>query len=365
MSCRSAEPTLPEICGGRCGPPASRALSGAGWLEYGLGAAFEPAAGVTPGTAPAGMLLRVTAGTDRPLPRSRGGERLSASSGSGRAAYEGSVGRVLGLIRAGDIYQANIAHRLTAPFRGRAEELFAALAGSARPLFGLYARAEISPGVHRAVLSLSPELFLRFDAGTRELVTRPMKGTRPGDADPRELLDAPKDRAELAMIVDLMRNDLGRVCEFGSVRVDRSREIERHASGGGAVLQATATVRGRVREGLDAADILGATFPPGTVTGAPKVRAMQVIDAEEPFERGPYCGCVGMFSDDGSFELGVAIRTAVITGSIDPGSGEFVDAELTYAVGAGIVADSDPRQEWLETLAKARVLEPCFVVPRG
>jgi anthranilate/para-aminobenzoate synthase component I len=215
------------------------------------------------------------------------------------------------------------------------------------------------------VLGLSPELFLSFDATTRRLVTRPMKGTRPGDADPRELRDAEKDRAELAMIVDLMRNDLGRVCEFGSVRVEVPREIEHHGRGGGAVLQATATVSGTVRTGVGLAEILAATFPPGSVTGTPKVRAMQVIDELEPFARGPYCGCLGTFADDGSFELAVSIRTAVVRGRTDPVTGEFVDAAFSYCVGAGIVADSTPHAEWEETMAKARVLEPVFELREG
>ncbi|MCC7387137.1 MAG: chorismate-binding protein [Phycisphaerales bacterium] len=221
--------------------------------------------------------------------------------------------------------------------------------------------APLGAGVGYAVLSLSPELFLSFDAGTRRLVTRPMKGTRPGDGDERELRDAEKDRAELAMIVDLMRNDLGRVCDFGSVRVEAAREIERHGVGAGAVLQATATVSGVVRAGVGIGEILAATFPPGSVTGTPKVRAMQVIDELEPFARGPYCGCIGTIGDDGSFGLAVSIRTAVVRGRVDA-SGEFVDAEFRYCVGAGIVADSDPGAEWEETIAKARVVEPVFEI---
>jgi para-aminobenzoate synthetase component 1 len=284
-------------------------------------------------------------------------------SESGRGAYIAAVERALAYIRAGDIYQANVAHRLVGRFSGSGAELFGRLSAAASPRHGMYFEsAPLAEGARMGLVSLSPELFLSFDAGTRRLVTRPMKGTRPGSGDPAELRDAEKDRAELAMIVDLMRNDLGRVCEFGSVRVERAREIERHASGAGGVLQATATVSGVVREGLGAAEILRATFPPGSVTGTPKIRAMQVIEELEPFARGPYCGCLGKFEDDGSFELAVAIRTAVIRGRVDEGTGAFVDAELSYCVGAGIVADSDPEAEWEETLAKAGVVGGEFEV---
>ncbi|MBK7403575.1 MAG: anthranilate synthase component I family protein [Phycisphaerales bacterium] len=278
----------------------------------------------------------------------------------GREGYLAAVEQGLEYIRAGDVYQVNLAHRLGGRFRGSAEALYAALVEGARPRHGLGVVSMLGGGMGRAVLSLSPELFLSFDAGTRRIVTRPMKGTRPGDGDEAELLGATKDRAELAMIVDLMRNDLGRVCEFGSVRVETAREIERHGVGRGAVLQATATVGGVVREGVGTAEILGATFPPGSVTGAPKIRAMEIIRELEGFGRGPYCGCVGTFADDGSFELGVAIRTVVIEGPVCGETGEFVDAEISYCVGAGIVADSDPESEWRETLDKARVLEPVF-----
>ncbi len=284
-------------------------------------------------------------------------------SAKGEAAYIASVERALDYIRAGDIYQANIAHQFTGRFTGSATDIYATLARSATPRHGMcMTSAPLPDGSHYAILSLSPELFLSFDARTRRLTTRPMKGTRPGIADPAELRDAVKDRAELAMIVDLMRNDLGRVCEFGSVAVECARTIEHHGTGIGAVLQATATVSGTVREGLSTGDILAATFPPGSVTGTPKIRAMQIIDELEPFVRGPYCGCLGTFGDDGSFDLAVAIRTAVIHGQTSEKTGDFVDAEFLYCVGAGIVADSDPQAEWQETLDKARVLEAAFVL---
>ncbi len=341
-----------------------------GWLSYDLAASIEPTVpGPQPDPAlPLAMLHRVdlsrtSASPPKPQPMPR--VRPVLRSDPGRAGYTRAVARAIEYIRAGDIYQANIAHRLSGRFSGSAADLFAALAATANPAHGLGLLSPAAPpGTPQphalAVLSLSPELFLSYDAPTRRLTTRPMKGTRPGNADPRELRDAAKDKAELAMIVDLMRNDLGRVCTFGSVRVDDPRRIERHATGPGAVLQATATVSGTVREGLTTADILEATFPPGSVTGTPKLRAMQIIDELEPFARGPWCGCLGVFHDTGSFELAVAIRTIVIKGQVQPGTDTFENAELIYPVGAGIVADSDPASEWRETLDKARVLEAVF-----
>ena len=217
-----------------------------------------------------------------------------------------------------------------------------ALLDSADPLHAFYAEMPGDGGATRAVCSASPELFLSFDPGTRTVRTRPMKGTRPITADPEELRGAAKDRAELDMITDLMRNDLGRVCAFGSVRVEHPRTIEAHAD---SVWQATSTIAGTLREGVTPADLVRATFPPGSVTGAPKIRAMQIIDELEPAPRGFYCGALGWLDDSGAMSLNVAIRTATIEGG-----------RLTYHAGAGIVADSDPDAEWAETLGKAEVL---------
>ncbi|MBX3379842.1 MAG: anthranilate synthase component I family protein [Phycisphaeraceae bacterium] len=259
-----------------------------------------------------------------------------------RANYFAGVDRIIEYIRAGDVYQVNLAHRLSAAFTGSARHFFADLAERARPWHGGYFE-----GDGYAIASLSPELFLEADFETGAVRTRPMKGTRayaPGtDAAARAELDSSaKDRAELAMIVDLMRNDLGRVCELGSVRVEQERRIERHQSG---VLQATATIAGKLRPGASLADILRATFPPGSVTGAPKIRAMQIIDELEPAQRGPYCGTMLWLGDDGRLSASVMIRTLCLEAD-----------RLDYWVGAGIVADSDPAAEWLETLAKAAVL---------
>ncbi|HEX2838810.1 MAG TPA: chorismate-binding protein, partial [Phycisphaerales bacterium] len=186
----------------------------------------------------------------------------------------------------------------------------------------------------------------------------PMKGTRPAGHPAGELEAAEKDRAELTMIVDLMRNDLGRVCDLGSVRVERARAIERHEGLG--VLQATATVAGTLRAGRTWWDVIAATFPGGSVTGAPKVRAMQIIGELEGRARGAYCGCIGFLSDSGAFQCNIAIRTAMIDGLPSAGTLDGVaDGTISYSVGAGIVADSDPAAEWRETMDKAAVFLRC------
>lgn len=283
--------------------------------------------------------------------------------------FERRCARVIEYIRAGDVYQVNLAHRMECGFEGSPRGLFAALLRAARPWHGAYFESDAY-----TIASASPELFLELDA-ERRVVTRPMKGTRPTSGEShRDLLESPKDQAELAMIVDLMRNDLGRVCAPGSMRVDVPREIERHDSG---VLQATATVSGTLAPNVSRFDLLRATFPAGSVTGAPKVRAMQIIDELEPVRRGPYCGSMVWLGDDGTLKATVLIRTAVISGggafqAPDGSSPELVSRAgagkppppplsqrlvlLDYSVGAGIVADSVPAQEWLETLDKAALL---------
>lgn len=292
-------------------------------------------------------------------------------SDTGRAAYERAVARAIEYIRAGDIFQANIAHRLEGSFEGDPRAFFLALLRRAAPWYGAYLEAASAPGaspttgaVRRAICSISPELFLRFDARTRGVVTRPIKGTRRGGASAgRDLAASAKDAAELVMIVDLMRNDLGRVCAYGSVRVEEARAIERHAAGGGrdddagarALHHGVATVSGTLRADASIADLLRAAFPPGSVTGAPKVRAMQIIDELETSPRGPYCGGIGYVSDSGDAAFSVAIRTALVEarapGATDPRAPW--EGVVRYSVGAGIVADSDPAAEWRETLDKA------------
>jgi anthranilate/para-aminobenzoate synthase component I len=266
---------------------------------------------------------------------------------TGRSRYEQGVRRALGAIEAGDVYQVNLTHQLEGVFAGSARGLFAGLVRAARPWFGAYVELE-----GHAIASASPELFLRVDRQGL-VTTRPMKGTRRDAHDLPELVVSEKERAELTMIVDLMRNDLGRVCTPGSVRPVGPRTIERHAGGG--IYQATAQVQGRLAPGITLAQLLQATFPPGSVTGAPKLAAIKLARELEPTPRGLYCGAIGLVSNCGAAQFSVAIRTAHLTGPhtrgvFEPGS------TLRYGVGAGLVADSVPRREWLETLDKAGVL---------
>ncbi len=206
-----------------------------------------------------------------------------------------------------------------------------------------------------AIVSASPELLLRVD-GARVL-TRPIKGTRPRSGDPTAdetmraaLLASTKDAAELAMIVDLHRNDLGRVCAPGSVRVECARRVEAHAG----VFHTLADISGTLAPGRDALDALVAAFPAGSVTGVPKIRALEIIDELEPVARNAYCGSVLALGFDGRLTANVAIRTVQMSGE-----------RAVLHVGAGIVADSDPAEELAETLAKARgVIEGLAGAPR-
>ncbi|MCZ7645750.1 MAG: aminodeoxychorismate synthase component I [Planctomycetota bacterium] len=258
-----------------------------------------------------------------------------------REEYEAAVRRALEYIAAGDVYQVNLSQRFEIPWAHGAWELYRRLRGASPASHAALVRV----GAGRCVASISPELLLR--ARGREALTRPIKGTRPRGRSPAEdaafaaeLEGSAKDRAELNMIVDLERNDLGRLCEFGSVEVASPGELERHPT----VFHRVATVRGRLRERVGAGEILRAVFPGGSVTGAPKIRAMQLIEELEPTRRGPYCGAIGWFGAGGDLELNLAIRTALA----DEASGR-----AWFQAGGGIVADSDPRAEYEETLAKA------------
>jgi len=261
-----------------------------------------------------------------------------------REKFVGNVQRALEYICAGDIYQANITHALRTTLGGSARALAARLFALANPAHGCVARF-VHQGTQHTLISCSPELFLAGNLRTRAMMTRPMKGTRPADADPSELVRSIKDQAELAMIIDLMRNDLGRVCELGSVCVDAARTIERHGDAGSGVLQATGTIRGRLREGTTLDALLRATFPGGSITGAPKIRAEQIIAELEGEPRGYYCGSMGYVADDGMVEMSFAIRTAHVKGEA-----------ISIQSGAGIVADSDPGREYEETINKARAV---------
>jgi para-aminobenzoate synthetase component 1 len=279
-------------------------------------------------------------------------------------AYRASVQACIDAIGRGDAFQINLAQRFTAGFKGRwpgaARGLYRALSGASPAWYG--AHLELSdPGdgrqPHRALLSTSPELFLEVGAGG-EVVTRPIKGTRPAACPAQELWDSAKDQAELNMIVDLMRNDLGRVCDYGSVRVTRAREIESHPT----VHHGVATVAGRLHPGRDLADLLRATLPPGSVTGAPKVQAMRLIEELEPARRGPYCGALGWLRGDRAC-LSVAIRTLLVETAppLIPGSplswdgpgGVEESGRVDFSVGGGVTAESGPALEHQETLDKA------------
>ena len=269
------------------------------------------------------------------------------------ADFQAAVRRAVEYIRAGDIYQVNLSHALRAQFTGSLRSAAQSLLPVLMPWYGSLLTRDLAPGKRQAVLSLSPELFLSYDPLTRRVNTRPMKGTRPfSPAAATELATSSKDAAELAMIVDLMRNDLGRVCTFGSMRVETPRTLEHHGGSSG-VVQATAIVSGTLRADLTSLDLLAAAFPAGSVTGAPKIRAMQIIAELEQAPRGPYCGSLGFLADSGALQLNVAIRTAAISGAPGLHPDDFSDAALEFRVGAGIVSDSLPEAEWQETLAKA------------
>ncbi len=337
---------------------------GGGWLVmlgYGLGRRIEPSAGAPGEGAGAGdpPLPLAVAQRWAPCPGAEnerpGGFAIAPlRSSMGRGEYVRRVERVRAYIAAGDIYQANLAHHLGGAFEGDIDACAAALARAADPRYGATMVFD-HRGVRHGVCSISPELFLAYDPDTRVLRTEPMKGTRPAHGgNEAELRESVKDRAELDMITDLMRNDLGRVCELGSVRVVEPRHIESHGSG---VLQASSIVEGTLRAGMDLREILAATFPPGSVTGAPKVRAMQVIEELEDLPRGAYCGSMLAIDDRGGFTASVAIRTAHIRGEPDPTRPGMVrEGWFDFPVGAGIVADSDPQSEWAETLTKGAVL---------
>lgn len=243
-------------------------------------------------------------------------------------------------IGAGDVFQVNLAQRLDVHTREPAEQVWQRLCGRYPSKLGALLRFD-----DFSILSNSPELFFRIETqrdGARNIVSRPIKGTRPrkpGMMD--ELINSPKDIAELAMIVDLQRNDLGRVCEIGSVRVTCAREIETHAT----VHHGVATIEGTLRHSATFADILRAVFPCGSITGCPKIRAMEIINELEGLERGPYCGAIGYLEADGSMEFNVAIRTMTMQNGI-----------AAVMVGGGIVADSTPTAEYAETLDKAAAL---------
>jgi para-aminobenzoate synthetase component 1 len=275
--------------------------------------------------------------------------------GLSAGAYGDAVTRALEAIAAGDIFQANITQRFSATFEGSARAFALQAMAQSGAWFG--ALLELPGG--RALASMSPELFLQVDPITRRVTTRPIKGTRPASRHPEELRRSAKDAAELHMIVDLMRNDLGRVCDFGSIRVTEARTIETHPT----VHHGVGEVTGRLRAGVTSGDLLRATFPAGSVTGAPKIRAMQIIEALEPVPRGPYCGAIGHLDRTGRVGLSVAIRTIALTGVRESGRWDHLRGGLDYGAGGGIVADSEPEAEAAECRDKTAVLRSVLRVP--
>lgn len=258
--------------------------------------------------------------------------------------YLAGVEQILEQIKVGDLYQANLARQVEASFE------------SVDPV-GLYIRLRSeNPAPFSAalkldrngpwILSSSPERFLRVK--NRKVETHPIKGTTPRSKDPLidrdnrdQLMRSIKDAAELSMIVDVLRNDLGRVCDYGSVRLHEHRRLERYAR----VHHLVSTVTGRLSEGIDVVDLLKATFPGGSITGAPKIKAMECLAELEPFGRGVYTGAIGYFGLDGSADFNIAIRTMVLS-----------DNRACFGIGGGVVADSDPEAELKETLYKGSAL---------
>ncbi len=265
------------------------------------------------------------------------------------ARYLAAARRAIDYVRAGDVFQVNLSH----PFRGALPgrdgpfRLIKRLAQQSPAAFSAYLRIDDQ----RAVVTNSPERFVAVDASGR-VETRPIKGTRARCADLQEdrrareaLAASDKDRAENLMIVDLMRNDLARVCAPGTVRTPDLFKVESFAN----VHHLVSTVTGQLAEGRNVFDLISAAFPPGSITGAPKVRAMEIIDELEGESRGPYCGALGWIGADGAADLNVMIRTAACLKQ-----GEDWSAEIRS--GGAIVIDSDPAEELAETRAKAGAL---------
>jgi len=326
----------------------------AGWVGYEAGYALEPRLARLMPEGRRGPLL-VLGLFDGP---ESAGDVLEQAAVEGRRAamtapepmvtresYDAAMARVLAYIAAGDCYQVN----LTFPMAARLSS------GTPLGLYGAFRRtgavghgAFADLGVGPAVVSRSPELFFRLEKGGR-IVTRPMKGTAPRDADPARdaalaaaLQASEKDRAENLMIVDLLRNDISRLARVGSVKVPALYALEHYAT----VHQMTSTVVGELAEAPSLPGLVAALFPCGSVTGAPKIRAMEIIREVEPMPRGVYCGAVGWMAPDGTADFSVSIRTLSIWGD-----------EIVMNVGGGVVHGSTAQGEWEEALWKARFVK--------
>lgn len=262
--------------------------------------------------------------------------------------YRTKIRKVLDYIQAGDIFQANFTHRFEASGSGDPLALYENLARISPAPFAAYTNSG-----EKSIICSSPEWFYRIEE--KRVVTRPIKGTRPRGSTPEEdaanqaeLLASAKDRAELTMIVDLERNDLGRVCQFGSVKVNHALTLESYAQ----VHHLVAEVEGNLRDDCDVVDLLVAMFPGGSITGAPKIRAMEIIEELESDRRGVYTGAIGYIGLDGRSAWNIPIRTIVRS-----------DKNWSYNVGGGIVADSDPDDEYRETLTKGRGMKAALETP--
>ncbi len=271
-------------------------------------------------------------------PAMHGGE---AKSGFGETAFIGAVEKAKRYIVNGDIMQVVLSQRISQPFPAAPLSLYRALRSLNPSPYMFY----YDMGDHH-VVGASPEILVRLEGDS--VTVRPIAGTRPRGQTPRqdaaleqELLADPKELAEHLMLIDLGRNDVGRVAQHGSVNLTEKMVVERYSH----VMHIVSNVEGVLKPGLDAIDVLKATFPAGTVSGAPKVRAMEIIDELEPSKRGIYAGAVGYLGYNGDMDLAIALRTAVIK-----------DTTLYVQAGAGIVADSVPASEWVETQNKARAV---------
>ncbi len=283
-------------------------------------------------------------GQATPRPAKRRAVQVSEDdfvSGFTKEGFEQAVVRIKDYILAGDVMQVVISQRLSVPFSAQPLDLYRALRSLNPSPYMFY----LDLGDFHVVGS-SPEILVRLEEGM--VTVRPIAGTRRRGADEEqdraleaELLADPKERAEHLMLIDLGRNDIGRVCGTGTVKVTEQMQVERYSH----VMHIVSNVTGQLRQGLSAMDTLRATFPAGTVSGAPKVRAMEIIDELEPVKRGIYAGAVGYLSWYGNMDTAIAIRTAVIK-----------DGALHIQAGAGIVADSVPKYEWMETMNKGRAV---------
>lgn len=268
-----------------------------------------------------------------------------------RQRYLTAIDKTKAYIKAGDIYQLNLSQRFCAQSRLSSIQAYSRLRTLSPSYFGAY----FDCGDFQ-IISSSPERFMKLEKGW--LHTRPMKGTRPRGEScakdirlKRELLRSAKDKAELMMIVDLERNDLGKVCNYNSIRVPALRELEQYQT----VFQTTATIRGRLYKGKDMVDVLRATFPGGSITGCPKIRAMEIIEELEPSRRCVYTGSLGYLSFSGNMDFNILIRTMLKKKNV-----------FYFGAGGGIVADSIPQREYEETLVKARaMLEAINACPRA